>query len=324
MKEILLYSPIYSFVAESLIQQMNDAEGKDITVRVNSPGGSVFAGWGIVAKSLEIEGNLKIKVDGTADSMASIFLLFHKDVEALNVSKFTLHRANTMSTRPSDLALLGEINKDIRAAFEKKLNIPEFESIAGVSLDEFFNSEKPIDVNINAKEAKKIGLISKINKVEAAEFEAISMKFAALNLNDEEEEAPKPKPEAEKQENKPLNKNKMNLEELKTKHPEVYAQAVSVGVTAEKDRVGAWMEFVDVDAKAVADGIENDKPLSQKAMAEFSKKMFSAQKLADSEEENADTTDEATPKTDEEINAEKQAEFMAEVDRELGIVKTEK
>jgi ATP-dependent Clp protease protease subunit len=320
-KEILLYSPIFSFTAESMVQQMNDASGKDITVRVNSPGGSVFAGWGIVAKSLEHEGNFKIKVDGTADSMAAIFLLFHKDVEALNVSKFTLHRASTHSTNPRDLALLSEINKDIRAAFEKKLNIPEFEKIAGVNLDEFFNAEKVVDVNINAKEAKKIGLISKINKVEAAEFEAISMKFAALSLGDEDVET-NVEPEAN-QENKPKNK-KMTLQELKNNHPEVYAQAVKVGVTAEKDRVEAWMEFVDVDAKAVADGIADDSSLSQKAMAEFGKKMFAAQTLDNAEDENAEDVETEEPATPEAKTEKETADFLAEVDAELGIVKTEK
>jgi ATP-dependent protease ClpP protease subunit len=321
MKEILLYSPIFSFTAESMIQQMSDAGDKNITVRVNSPGGSVFAGWGIVAKSMEVEGDFKIKVDGTADSMAAIFLLFHNDVEALNVSKFTLHRASTFSTKPSDLALLAEINKDIRAAFEKKLDIPEFEKIAGVTLDEFFNAEKVIDVNLNAKQAKKIGLISKVNTLKAADFEALSMKFAALSTEEEEEETTN-EPEANS-ENKPKNK-KMTLEELKNSHPEVYAQAVKVGVTAEKDRAGAWMEFVDVDAKAVAEGIESDKPLSQKAMAEFSKKMFSAQTLADSEEENTEDAGTEKPKTADEIAAKKEKDFLAEVDSELGIEKTEK
>lgn len=303
MQEILLYSPIYSFTAESMIQQMNEADGGDLTLRVNSPGGSVFAGWGIVAKSLEYEGNITIKVDGTADSMAAIFLLYHKDVQALNVSKFTLHRASTFSTNPADMALLADINKDIRAAFERKLDIPAFEEIAGISLDEFFNSENAIDVNIDAKQAKKIGLVSQINTLEPAEFEALSLKFAALSKPQNQNQKPK--------------QNKMNLDELKSNHPEVYAQAVNVGVTAEKDRAGAWMEFVDVDPKAVAEGINSDKPLSQKAMAEFSKKMFSAQRLNDSELENAAPTSDAAPKTDSEIKAEKEADFLADVSASL-------
>ena len=50
MKQILLYSGIYSFTAEAFIEQMNMLDKKEpVCIRANSPGGSVFAGWGIIS-----------------------------------------------------------------------------------------------------------------------------------------------------------------------------------------------------------------------------------------------------------------------------------
>ena len=91
-KEIYLYSQIYDFVAESIISQLEDNIGNDVVMRVASPGGNVKASYGLMAKVKE-HGNVSIKVDGHADSMAANLLLFAKKAECLDVSTFVLHRA---------------------------------------------------------------------------------------------------------------------------------------------------------------------------------------------------------------------------------------
>lgn len=283
-KEILLYNPIFSFVAENFITQLEDFSDEEISVRVNSPGGSVFDGWGMVAKVLE-HGNIFAKVDGIAASMTAILLLFIKNVEALSVSNFTLHRASTFSTDEKDLKMLANINKDIRAAFEKRLDISEFEKIAGITLDDFFNSEKVIDVHLNAKQALKIGLINKINKIEAQDFEALSMKFAAFS-------------------NEPIDNKKpikMNLEKFKAEHPEIFAQAVKVGVDQEKDRTGAFLVFGKVDFEAAKKGIESGENPTQTFLAEMSMK---AMKIGAAESLQSGAAEEVeTPKADGEPTA---------------------
>ena len=86
MKQILLYNPIFSFVAEEFINAINDAGDEDITIRVNSPGGSVFAGWGMAA-ALSEKKNVTVKVDGVAASMAFYLLLF-ADIMKMEVLSF--------------------------------------------------------------------------------------------------------------------------------------------------------------------------------------------------------------------------------------------
>ena len=281
-KEILIYSPIFDFVAENFISQLNDVDGKDVTVRVNSPGGSVFAGWGMVAKSKEHNGNVTVKVDGNASSMAAIFLLFHENVEALNVSTFTLHRASSMNPTLDQSKELKAINADIRRAFEAKLNIAELENISGVLIDDFFNSEDPIDINLNALQAKQIGLIQSINELDATAFDELSMQIAAIS-------------EKENKRNKQVKTKtniKMDIKALKNDHPALYAEVIALGeqkgVSAERDRVGSWMAFGDVDFQAVTKGIKDGESLTATATAELSRKSFAAQAIADIASDNAD------------------------------------
>ena len=304
-KEILIYSPIFDFVAENFISQLNDSDGEDVTVRVNSPGGSVFAGWGMVAKSQEHKGNITVKVDGNASSMAAIFLLFHKNVEALNVSTFTLHRASAMNPSVDQSKELKAINANIRRAFEAKLDIAALENLSGVLIDDFFNSEEVIDINLNALQAKQIGLIETINELDASAFDQLSQQIAAISSKEIKKST----------QVKTKTNIKMDIKALKSDHPALFAEVVALGeqkgVSAERDRVGAWMAFGDVDFQAVTTGIKEGHDLSATATAELSRKSFAAQAIADIESDNADVQEtESETKSDDEPTA--VATFMTE------------
>ena len=293
MAELYIYTQIFDFTAEFFIRSVDEAKGEDISVRLYTPGGDPTAAWGMIAKLREHEENVSLKVDGKADSAGAYFLLFFDNVEALSTSEFLFHRAHfEFNPHPSEAAQerLDNINKQLRDAMEARLNIPKFEKIAGVTLDEFFNGDSVINVNLNAKKAKSIGLIKKIINLAPEQIKALGERIAAHHKV-KPVEPPKTKPK------------KMTLEELKADNPEIYSAIFNKGVTegkttgasGEKDRVQAWMAFNDVDPKAVAEGIEGDENLSQKATAEFSRKAMSVEALAKLKEENADevTTEES-------------------------------
>ena len=287
MAELYIYTQIFDFTAEFFIRSVDEAKGEDISVRLHTPGGDPTAVWGMVAKLREHDEVVNIKVDGKADSAGAYFLLFFDETEALSTSEFLFHRAHfEFNPHPSEAAQerLDNINKQLRAAMEARLDIPKFEKIAGVTLDEFFNSENVINVNLNAKKAKSIGLIKKITNLAPEQIKALGEKIAAYNKPNPVNEPPKSNPK------------KMTLEELKADNPEIYSaifnkgviEGKTTGASGEKDRVQAWMAFNDVDPKAVAEGIEGNENLSQKATAEFSRKAMSVEALAKLKEENAD------------------------------------
>lgn len=304
MAELYIYTQIFDFTAEFFIRSVDESKGEDIDVRVHTPGGDPTVVWGMIAKLREHDEKVTIKVDGKADSAGAYFLLFFDSPEALSTSEFLFHRAHfEFNPHPSDAAQerLDNINKQLRAAMEARLDIPKFEKIAGVTLDEFFNGDTIVNVNLNAKKAKSIGLIKKITNLAPEQIKALGERIAAHhNIKPITViEPPQPKPK------------KMTLEELKADNPEIYTaifnkgviEGKTIGTTGEKDRVQAWMAFNDVDPKTVAEGIEGNENLSQKATAEFARKAMSVEALAKLKAENA-----------EEVTTEESPEFVAATD----------
>jgi len=150
-KELLLYFPITAFSAETLIDQIEENSDEDIVMRINSPGGSVFAGWGIASKMKEHDGEITVKVDGVAASMSAILLLFADKVEVLDVTKIMLHRAEMFTMNDQ------EVNAEIKAKLKSKIDSKKLKELKGITIDQLFNSEQRIDLWLTAKEAKKIG-----------------------------------------------------------------------------------------------------------------------------------------------------------------------
>jgi ATP-dependent protease ClpP protease subunit len=295
MKEILLYGPIWSSVAKDFIRDVDSASG-DITIRVNSPGGEVTYGWGIVSKFSEYKkGKKRIIVDGSADSMALAFLLYADkgEVEAVDVATFVLHRAAYYSVEfeknylsDADREHLKSVNDSLRKAIENKIDVEKFEKLKGVTLDEVFSMENRIDINISAKEAKQIGLIDKIITItpqKKQEITSLYNRIVAMTGGITES----PISNNQNANNKKV--NTMNIEQLQAEHPAVYNaifnKGVTQGVTTERDRVGAWAAFNEIDPAKVKAGIESGNPCSQKEMAEFMVTSFKKTSLTELEKE---------------------------------------
>lgn len=297
-KELYLYSPIYSFVAESLISQMEENMGTDVTVRLNTPGGGVYSSLGIYAKMREHQ-NVSLKVDGAAMSGGFFMIPYAKYVECLDVSTFMVHRADMYVQNDQDKALLAQTNKDLRSKLESRVSAELFLEVTGYSYDELFNSEKQLDVYLTAKQMKKLGLVNKVKTLTPQEATAWNLQFEKI---------------AAIQENPTQTPIKMTASEIKEKHPEAYNAIVA----SERDRVGAWMAFVGVDPKAVAEGIKSGENISQTAMAEFSIKMMNKGTLEkiESTQPGAIVTSQLGEKTADE-KAKALAEFEKSVDAQL-------
>lgn len=327
-KEILIYGSIESYSSADFIKQMNDvsADG-DLVIRINTPGGSPEYGFGMVAKFKEHQGNKIVKVDGKAFSMGTFFLVYADKVEALDVSEFLIHRAaypewfeNSELFTEELKGNLDRLNTSLLNALKNKIDVKKFEELKGVKMKDIFSMYSRKNVFLNAKEAKAIGLIDNIVKItpaKAAEINSYNISIAAKYSESSNIEV---KPSENSKPTKPI---KMNKEELKANHPDLYKEIKEEGVKAERDRAGAWMTYNDVDSKAVAEGIESGEPISQKQMAEFSRKLVSADALAKIEEGSQGAVDTDKPKTETEeektAKAKELEDFEAQVKAELAI-----
>ena len=90
---ILLYGEIGGFDGISdkdIVAELYEYASmyKNIDIRINSPGGSVYAGMSIFNALRSSEADITIYVDGIAASMASVIALFITRMSALSSPKY--------------------------------------------------------------------------------------------------------------------------------------------------------------------------------------------------------------------------------------------
>jgi ATP-dependent protease ClpP protease subunit len=282
MQEILLYNSIYQSSAANFINQLEAAKDTDVVVRMNTDGGSPEDMWGMVAKMKERTKKTLVKVDGRAHSSGLYACCMAKDVECLNVSTFILHRAAygewieksadrfTQSMKDG----LNTINSLLRNCFESKIDVSKFEALKGVTLDEVFSLDSRIDVELNASEALAIGLVNRVVNITSSIQNEINsycdrLGIAAYYTSPIEAQTKIVEPKIMK-----------TIAEFKAAHPELFAQVQLEAVEAERDRVGSFMAFSEIDPVAVKAGIESGKPMSATQMSAFSLKAIQANALA--------------------------------------------
>lgn len=317
-KEIYLYSNIYDFVAESLISQMEENKTSEITMRVNTQGGDVLAGWGIIGKMNEMPGGIVLKVDGSAMSMGALLLPYANRVECLDVTQIMLHRASMYCSTPEDESFLANVNKNLRAKLESKIDDDKLFQLKGIRIENLFEDEKRFDLHLTAKEAKAIGLVDKINTLTPFEINAIADK--AKSINAKFKVAAEYKPEAE---NNPQNPKKMTVAEFKAAHPaaynEIHGLGVVAGVAQEKERVEACLVFIDVDPVTVKALIESGKPMGMKAMAELALKSASPKKITAIKNDSTGAVDTEEPEAEKTAKEKEVADFEVEARKSLGL-----
>lgn len=326
-KPIYLFTGIYSYVAESFARSLDEAVNEDTNVYVNSPGGDVLAGWSMIGKLNERKTKSVAKVGGMAMSMAANMLLYFDEVEALDVSRIMFHRASMYTSTDEDKAFLKSVNEDLRKQMEAKIDSAQLKALKGVSIKDLFENEKRIDLFLTAAEAKKIGLVNKVVKLQPNQVKAFSDMSSPDAFNpsvvaamfDEAGKEPKPVSVDPSKDNpiivnsNPINKNTMTIEELRDKHPQVYAQAVEAGRADERDRVQAIMVYADADLTSVKAAIDSGKPLTAKQTQEFLVKLTAAGQLQNLAENAGKPAPVAQPATEADKQKEQDAKTLESV-----------
>jgi ATP-dependent protease ClpP protease subunit len=344
-REVCLYGPIYSDSAETFINKLNTViddggEGK-VKVRVNTGGGEPEYAWGMVTKIIEHKENVKLQVDGKAHSAGFFALCYVDGSTGIDTSQYLIHRAAYPEYverdpdwfTPEMQANLKNINTNLEKAVRGKIDVEKFEALGRGTIKEIFSMEGRKSVQLNAKEAKKVGLISEIIQITPSIKAEISSRerkigemferVAAEYLEDGQRNLPFNKPKAaepdENEEEKieaPKIIKAMIVAEIKEKFPQAYAsifeEGKKVGVEAEQDRVGAWSTFAEIDPVAVKDGIKSGKPMSQTQMAEFSLKALSPERMAQIEKGNPPVV-----KTEEEKQDSQKKEAVSTFDKQI-------
>lgn len=248
MKEILLYFPIYSSTAASFINDMEANKNNDVCIRMNCPGGDVMAAMGMIAKYNEHKGRKSVKVDGRAASMAAYFCAMADSVECLDSSEFLIHRAafpdwveNDKNQFTDEMkAMLTRHNDILRASLENKIDPAKFKRATGQSFDDVFSLDKRIDITLNSKQAKDLGLVNAIlplNVAKKREINALAIGAGISAFYDESQTTTEAIINSE-------NKQKMTTADVKA-NSEVYAAIRTEILAEETDRINSFAAFAE-------------------------------------------------------------------------------
>lgn len=316
--EIPLYSPIYSWVAESFVREVNTfPDDSELTIRINTPGGQVTTGYAMISRLSDREGAVKMYVDGIAYSMAAYMLLYSSNNVGSENSRYMFHKAAYPSYyEPNDAEQqeLKRINAEFKTKMKSKLkDIPETKEL----ISKVFESDVRNDVYLSAKEAKKIGLIHEIKKLdkevkaymdEQVEMLAFYTKKSEIENN------------TEKITNIEVNKSNkkestMDVNELKSKHPDLYSQVfnsgVKTGVENEKDRVGAFLPYLDAAPEAVKKAISGDSNITETQRSEFAIALVKQANIKAEETEKIPPVNTAEDNLNNDAKAQKEKELDA-------------
>jgi len=131
MNELIIYGDIGesmwgdSVTAGSVKNMLDRMDQGDLTVRINSPGGSVFDGFAIYNMIRQRDGKTTVYVDGLAASAASVIAMAGDEVVMGQASMLMIHDPYTMSVGGSEdmrktADMLDKIKESIVAAYESR------------------------------------------------------------------------------------------------------------------------------------------------------------------------------------------------------------
>lgn len=106
-------------------EMLKAAGGKDITLRINSPGGDVFSGIAIYNQLKDYPGKITAVIDGMAASIASVIAMAADEIKMPENAYFMIHKAWTMAMGNADAMreeadVLDGLDETIFNAYRKK------------------------------------------------------------------------------------------------------------------------------------------------------------------------------------------------------------
>lgn len=119
---------------ESIRHFLDEANGQDINIYINSPGGAIFAAMAIVNMLQRYSGRKTCYVDGIAASAASVIALSCDEIIMPSNTQLMIHRASAICEGNADdfsrfIELLKQCEVGIYEVYKAKLN-------KGITLDQ--------------------------------------------------------------------------------------------------------------------------------------------------------------------------------------------
>lgn len=129
---------------------LDEANGADIEVIINSPGGDVYSGVEIYTLLKDYAGNVTVKIAGIAGSAASVIAMSGDKVMISPPAQIMIHNVSSVSVgdyhdhlHSSDV--LKNWNKSIANAYALKTGLTESELLTMMNKETWLNAQQAID-----------------------------------------------------------------------------------------------------------------------------------------------------------------------------------
>ena len=150
------YADVYDYLGyeninpKAIKQALNEANGSDVELEINSPGGYVDAGSEIYTALKEYQGQVTAKITGQACSAASWIALAADRVEMSPTAQMMIHRASTMSIGnsddlASDLNALNSLDKSFVDLYSQRTGLDAQEVYRLMCNTTWMNAKEAVD-----------------------------------------------------------------------------------------------------------------------------------------------------------------------------------
>lgn len=169
--KILLYEPVYNFTLEHIAEQLkNVSDDEQIELRINSPGGDVFAGLSIANLLRSMSNKVIVYVDGLAASIASIITMAADEVVMSEGSFLMVHNSKILADGnkeelANNIELLAKIDEVMTNMYVARTGLPKDEIEAIMEAETFITAEQAVELGFadSTIEPVKMAAIFKIN-----------------------------------------------------------------------------------------------------------------------------------------------------------------
>jgi ATP-dependent Clp protease protease subunit len=258
-------------------QELKAITAKRINVRINSGGGSVFTAQAILSSLRRHPADIYVYIDGIAASAATIIAMAGDLIIMPSNAMMMIHNPSTVVWGESEemrkgADMLDKVRETIIAAYRDRTGIEEDRLVQMMDDETWMTAAEAVEMGFADEIEQQMSIAASINggsivvnglAIDAKRYRHMPTAWAKTP-GEQQPKDPNGQPgnmageTEEEKERKP-----MNLEELKAKHPELYAQIVAQGEQAgaekERERIMSIQDMSmpghdDVINKAIKDG----------------------------------------------------------------------
>ena len=188
--EISIYDEIgdYGTSAKNFIEEVKNVSDRDITLRINSVGGSVFDGLAIYNTLRSHRGYVNIKIEGLAASISTVIAMAGDNIEMSENGFFMIHNpfgqsAGEATDMRKTADLLDKIKSEIIEIYLKKTNLSVEALSAMMDKETWLSSQEAVEFGFvnDITEPMKVAASFDLSKFTNVNEKEVNDKLGLIN-----------------------------------------------------------------------------------------------------------------------------------------------